>query len=257
MSDAAQKELSRLRQQIVTQKGLIDREEAVISQLGDSYLLIRAKTKLESTERKLANLEDIFKNDIETMTTSYERKAKDLEEQYNADLKALERSSTFKLDKLKSSYEEYKMKYESDIKASLSMIESQTTKKPPTIIRAETAIEGLRARIESIRSGWETNIVVPRESSQSVKPTTLPANYWEEVEKQQLEDMSPAERQFFEESQNRKEVKEEVFTFEGRKVSKWEYNRLTAPPREKYSGPKKPIKTCGILFNTPLEIPPI
>jgi hypothetical protein len=254
MSEVAQKEISKLRQQIAVQNGIIIKEEAVINEKGDSYICKRALVSLESATAKH------MKHDRD-----YQERIEYFEDKYRKMIQRLEEELEQKKKETKSLFDSYKECTERDMEKHSKIIDSEKNCKSPAIIRARAAIGILQEKIEKIKGGWtdthNREIVVP---PLCVQPSNPHPVKWEEIRRQQLEVMSPAERQFFEESQNRKEEKEEVFTFEGRKVSKWEYNKLTAPPKEKYSGPKKSIKNVT-YFPSPLfkalegelEIPPI
>jgi len=151
------------------------------------------------------------------------------------------------LEAFKRELDERRKKLENTIAASLAFIEKATTNKTPTTIRAETTIASLREKVEKILNGWNVDIVIPDETSKSNKPVVD----WNQVAKQQLAQMTPAERQFFEESKNRVEQKEEVYMYNGDRVSKFEYDLFTKQdaeqlPREKYAGPKKACKKVMI-----------
>jgi hypothetical protein len=200
MSDVAQKAISKLRQQIDVQKELIKKEGAVIEGKGDTYLCSRAKLSLENAERKLENAERKYSFEMSSLQKSFEQKSKHLEETYKQDVK----------------------KYEESIKTYEKIIEKESTNHTPTIIRAEKTIDGLREKVEKILNGWNTDVVLSDQSP----ATGGPIVDWASIAQQQLADMTPAERKFFEESKNRKPEPEVTYKYKGQIVSKFEYDRF-------------------------------
>jgi len=209
LSEVAQKELSKLRSQISVQLDIIKKEEAVIVQKGDTYICLRSTTCLENATKKL------MKHDKD-----YEDRIEYFEDKYRKMIERLEQELEGKKKETKALFDGYKVSSENEIEKHSKIIDSERGKKTPTIIRAETALQGLREKVNKILSAW----VVP-ESGQK-----KPAVDWSEVAKKQLEQMKPSERVFFEaSSQKKEEGKEEVYMYKGQKVSKFEYERFTRP----------------------------
>ena len=187
MSETAQKAISKLRQQIDVQKELIRKEEVVEGKKGESYVCTRAKISLESAEVRLNALDE-------------------------------------ELEAFKKELDGKRKKFEAIIEANLKIIERETSKKTPTILRAETAIDGLRLKVEKILNGWNTDVVVPDEPSHRKSDKEIVA----EMTRVQLAQMTSAERLFFEQSNNRQaEAPEPVYMYRGERVSKFEYDRFT------------------------------
>ena len=221
LSETAQKEISKLRSQIAVQKEIIRREDVVSKAKGDTYLCARAKISLESAERKLENTERTYIDEVSTLQRIFEQKSKQLEEQYKQNVK----------------------KYEDSIKGYESIIQRESAQRTPTILRAETTIEGLQKKVQERLSSWvdyKEPIIPPEPSTKKKSDQEIV----EEMTRMQLAQMTPAERKFFEDSNNRVEEKEEVYMYNGQRVSKFEYELFKKKDNTlPLFGMKKPIKT--------------
>ena len=98
----------------------------------------------------------------------------------------------------------------------------------------------LKERIDRIISIGNINdntpIIVP--------DTDKPKVDWAEIARQQLANMKPSERAFYESTKHNltkpyEEVKEEVYMYKGERVSKFEYDRFT----------KQDAALCNQVFN--------
>jgi hypothetical protein len=130
LTDAAQKEVSRLKALINKQKEIITKEEAATKDKGDSYICIRAANSLDFHKRKCDNAESDYKTHVER-----------LERQYREDKAHLEKVRKDCLDK-----------HEADIKAQEAIIHNERTKKSPTTTRAEAEIQILRDKLNKFES---------------------------------------------------------------------------------------------------------
>ena len=211
MSDVALTGLSKLRQQIDVQKELIKKEEAVISAKGDTYVCKRSMAALDSLTNRL------LKHDRD-----YEDRIEHFEDKYRKLIQKLEDELEQKKKETKNLFDTYKFSCTNDMEKHSKMIDSERNAKTPTIVRAEKAIEGLLEKVEKIRNGWNTDVVLSDQSP----ATGGPIVDWASIAQQQLADMTPAEKKFFEESKNRKPEPEVTYKYKGQVVSKFEYDRF-------------------------------
>jgi len=176
-----------------------------------------------------------------------------LEEKYRKLVQRLEEELEQKKKEAIQLYEGYKMSCTADIEKHSKVIDDERKVKTPTIIRAEKTIEGLREKVDKILTGWNTDIVVPEEPPTAAKHTVD----WDAIARQQLADMTPAERKFFEDSKNRVEEKEEVYMYNGQRVSKFEYDLFKKKDNAlPIFGMKKPIKTVQLRTTEKILLSP-
>jgi hypothetical protein len=119
-SDSQHKEFSKIMTKISHQKNVIEKERAIITERGDTYICQRARTSLAGYKKKLESADADFKRKLE----------------------ALEREHLENIEKYKVAIEHHQ-----------SVIDNETTKKTtPTIIRAEKEIEILKRELERFKN---------------------------------------------------------------------------------------------------------
>jgi chromosome segregation ATPase len=161
LTEAAQKNITHLRTKVKVQKDMINKENEVIGQKGDTYTCKRAKNTLESAERKISDGETNYENELAEIERDYQSSKASLLKKHNA----------------------YMEKQKSIIEQQLQIIDKETKGKSHTIIRCEVEIKSLEAEIQTFLDN-DSNYLggrkqiskpPPKISEPTTEPTTEPA----------------------------------------------------------------------------------
>jgi hypothetical protein len=246
LTDLAQRELSSLRKQLGVQLNIIKGQEAVEREKGDTYVCRRSMTVLDSAANRIIKHNKDYQDRIEYFEDKYKKMIQRLDEELEA-----------KKKETKALFGMYIETCEIEMEKHSKIIDSERNKKSPNVIRAEQAVQRLTEKIDKIRNIGNINDNMPI----MVPDTDKPMVDWAEIAKQQLANMKPSEREFYESTKHTltkpyEEPKEEVYMYKGERVSKFEYDRFTQQDaaearrkadRPKADIPKKPIKMVQLI----------
>jgi hypothetical protein len=150
LTEAAQKKISELSNKISIQKKLIEREQDVLRNKGETYVCTRARNASQLRKDKLVNLNSQCDSECDEITRKTQSKIKSLTEEYEQKCKELQDKCKMNISSVEAHYASREMVLEREIEIQEKIIWDETHRENPTIIRANTEIRMLKEEKDKI-----------------------------------------------------------------------------------------------------------